>query len=427
MIFFMIMPSLFGAFGNFLLPTQLGVHDVAFPRLNSAAFWFLPGGLIMLFQLVCIDRRYQKMNCFNMRELQGLLKRRFFTDLINSSDHRELLNHTMINLRYKTNGTQSIDQSINLFYSYGINLSNLNKFNSLGLGGCVFNNLRSTPVLLKLLRYLEHTLGLGSRQLLGLSYYLDDILIEGGTSVVSDLIFCDAPIKMFIGEDYTIVDVEEECYPHPGWEMYFNFLLDIFDNVIWRFNLTPLITLQNILYVYTDTMAVNAPSTNLSWEVACSYLNYYSSGSVGYIYWRPGGSPQRLFFTSTSSPTLDNSGLRAEGNELVSSPRFLRFNNPLVDVISSKYGDYTPNWDKLYPSLITTLLEIPEGKRRNIWFRFNDHEDVYEKSFIEALDIFSDEYATLYRLGAKDKKHALIHVEILQKPVEDMENEYTDN
>jgi hypothetical protein len=38
MVFFMIMPLLFGAFGNFLLPTQLGVHDVAFPRLNSAAF-----------------------------------------------------------------------------------------------------------------------------------------------------------------------------------------------------------------------------------------------------------------------------------------------------------------------------------------------------------------------------------------------------
>jgi len=38
MVFFMLMPLLFGAFGNFLLPTQLGVHDVAFPRLNSAAF-----------------------------------------------------------------------------------------------------------------------------------------------------------------------------------------------------------------------------------------------------------------------------------------------------------------------------------------------------------------------------------------------------
>jgi heme/copper-type cytochrome/quinol oxidase subunit 1 len=38
MVFFMIMPTLAGAFGNFLLPTQLGVHDVAFPRLNSASF-----------------------------------------------------------------------------------------------------------------------------------------------------------------------------------------------------------------------------------------------------------------------------------------------------------------------------------------------------------------------------------------------------
>ena len=38
MVFFMIMPLLLGAYSNFLLPTQLGVHDVAFPRLNSAAF-----------------------------------------------------------------------------------------------------------------------------------------------------------------------------------------------------------------------------------------------------------------------------------------------------------------------------------------------------------------------------------------------------
>ena len=67
MVFFMIMPLKFGAFGNFLLPTQLWVHDVAFPRLNSAAFWFLPAGLIMLCQLVCLDRRYQRMNCYNIR------------------------------------------------------------------------------------------------------------------------------------------------------------------------------------------------------------------------------------------------------------------------------------------------------------------------------------------------------------------------
>lgn len=38
MVFFMIIPAIFGAFGNFLLPTQLGIRDVAFPRLNSFMF-----------------------------------------------------------------------------------------------------------------------------------------------------------------------------------------------------------------------------------------------------------------------------------------------------------------------------------------------------------------------------------------------------
>ena len=38
MVFFVVIPVLFGAFGNFLLPTQLGIRDVAFPRLNSFMF-----------------------------------------------------------------------------------------------------------------------------------------------------------------------------------------------------------------------------------------------------------------------------------------------------------------------------------------------------------------------------------------------------
>jgi len=116
----MIMPLVFGAFGNFLLPTQLGVHDVAFPRLNSAAFWFLPGGLIMLCQLVCLDRRYQRMNCFNIREVESLLKGRFFPDLVNSQDHHVLLNNSMIGLRFKTNNLDSINHNVLLFSQYGL-------------------------------------------------------------------------------------------------------------------------------------------------------------------------------------------------------------------------------------------------------------------------------------------------------------------
>ncbi len=126
MVFYMIMPAIFGAFGNFLLPTQLGVHDVAFPRLNSAAFWFLPGGLIMLLQLVCTDRRYARMNCFNIRELQGILKRKFFTDLVNSHDHKNLLEKSMIGLRYKTNSNINLDLDTINFYNFGTHLNKNN-------------------------------------------------------------------------------------------------------------------------------------------------------------------------------------------------------------------------------------------------------------------------------------------------------------
>lgn len=119
MVFFMIMPALFGAFGNFLLPTQLGVHDVAFPRLNSAAFWFLPGGLVMLLQLVCVDRRYQRMNAFNIRELQASLKRSYFTDLLNVKDQREVLNSSMLGLRYKLNNNATSEYDTHLFHGCG--------------------------------------------------------------------------------------------------------------------------------------------------------------------------------------------------------------------------------------------------------------------------------------------------------------------
>ena len=120
MVFFMIMPLLFGAFANFLLPTQLGVHDVAFPRLNSAAFWFLPAGFVMLCQIVCIDRRYQRMNCFNIREIQTLLRSKYHPEVLSVMEHRQFLNDTIIGLRYKLTGLEVIDPSMLNLFNYGL-------------------------------------------------------------------------------------------------------------------------------------------------------------------------------------------------------------------------------------------------------------------------------------------------------------------
>lgn len=116
MVFFMIMPLLFGAFGNFLLPTQLGVHDVAFPRLNSAAFWFLPAGLLMLVQLVCLDRRYQRMNCYNIREIQTILKSKYSPNTSISTNAHFALSDTSIGLRYQLGGLGFTDNSTLTYY-----------------------------------------------------------------------------------------------------------------------------------------------------------------------------------------------------------------------------------------------------------------------------------------------------------------------
>nr|QTT61028.1 cytochrome c oxidase subunit 1 [Euplotes aediculatus] len=107
MVFFMAMPLLFGFLGNFLLPTQLGVHDVAFPRMNSAAFWFLPSSLLTLCQLVCVDRRYQRMNSFNIRELQSLLRNQFFFEL-NLPSLITTNKLTLLLLKYKLNNLTNI-------------------------------------------------------------------------------------------------------------------------------------------------------------------------------------------------------------------------------------------------------------------------------------------------------------------------------
>ena len=40
MVFFGIVPVAFAAFGNFVVPLQIGAPDMTFPRINMASFWF---------------------------------------------------------------------------------------------------------------------------------------------------------------------------------------------------------------------------------------------------------------------------------------------------------------------------------------------------------------------------------------------------
>ena len=68
MIFFVVVPIIFGVFGNFLIPYHIGSKDVAYPRLNSIGFWIQPCGFVLISKTAFLRpqfwKYYDKMNYY---------------------------------------------------------------------------------------------------------------------------------------------------------------------------------------------------------------------------------------------------------------------------------------------------------------------------------------------------------------------------
>ena len=409
MVFFMIMPLLFGAWGNFLLPTQLGVHDVAFPRLNSAAFWFLPAGLLMLVQLVCLDRRYQRMNCYNIREIQTILKSKYAPASADSADVHFDLSNTALGLRYNIGGIDFLDPAIFTYYRNALSAHPryrafhdfINKpiveFDSVKL------LMSKSSLLYTVLRSLYREESVDFQYLLSTEY---TTTTGGLTGAIQSNVLPTSPANvstsMYNVQFFSLSDLTLVLYSvHPGT------LLSQLTNTITAYTIVDFSAvfsaLKSILLGWAE-FALQLPRTIMSLpfniegitsRVLSSLL--YSTTSFTSIL----SSLATDFFTNSyltsqtigsgvvsnvNESSVRDSGYSSEAttsfsvNELTSSAlqeslqdsRFSRSMNSVFKY-DFKVGNYLPDdAKKLNPHLFATMKDITTGIKKSSWFTSED-------------------------------------------------------
>jgi cytochrome c oxidase subunit 1 len=71
MVWLVVIPLLTGAFGNIIMPLQIGARDVAFPWLNMASFWIFPVAGLMLYSSFLIGAPVAGWTEYPPMSLQG--------------------------------------------------------------------------------------------------------------------------------------------------------------------------------------------------------------------------------------------------------------------------------------------------------------------------------------------------------------------
>lgn len=390
MVFFMIMPLLFGAWGNFLLPTQLGVHDVAFPRLNSAAFWFLPAGLLMLVQLVCLDRRYQRMNCYNIREIQTILKSKYTPSTVDPLDVHFSLNDTTIGLRYQLGGLDFINNSFLTFYQ-----------NSL------FENTPYTSIhtfLNKPLMEFE-TVNLFLTQVSFL--YNSVTFVQNSTKLnycdwvsILNVFFTSSRVftQLFLSSLFDVLTTVLISFSHP-----FNTTLEELEGINlselsrflnpWLLSLSTQFTLSqstilailDLFFRFVELLKIEFTQLNLNIykQIVLSKStikeNLFPVYPLPYFYASHGNDLKSLEDQSSyffQESTLDT--------------RFLRLMNPVFRY-DFKVGNYmSDDVKKMNPNLFRTIQDVTTGVRKSSWFTSEDFLHLLQASSVNYFFNFSD-------------------------------------
>jgi hypothetical protein len=250
------------------------------------------------------------MNCFNIRELQGILKRKFFTDLVNNHDNRHLLEPAILGLRYKLNLNNNLEMNMFSFYNYGINTHSINsKVN--------FNEIAIRPII-------------GGTNYLFLSYFKSSAK-EVFSDVVSFLYYTTLNIS------YSFLNLMSLLFSYTTLSFLCLPSLLLLSNTLF-INLK--INLYHLLFFIKN-----------NYSISQSYPNYPTTKF-----------DQFLFFNSQDLNNYNNLSIN---NYLESSngQRYNRFSNALINY-DYKTGNYIGGWEKQYPYLINSFIEVTRGIRK---------------------------------------------------------------
>lgn len=262
----------------------------------------------MLCQLVCTDRRYARMNCFNIRELQSVLKNKFFTDLVNSHEHKDLLSQSMIGLRFRQNFNSNLDLDMSSFYKYGIHKTNVNKFYTIFLNNNSIKSLNQNS----LSNYEVYFLGaFAPRNIFSLKRYfynLEILMSEASNTFSAFSIFS---LSLF-SKVFNVLSLK-------------SFSL-VFKSLLINFSFIK----ETLLFTNTgnDSSALDINNTNalnINNRKNTEILNIYSEAS--------------------------------------NNQRVNRFNNIFVNY-DYKTGNYLGKWESYYPFLMNSIVEVAKGIRK---------------------------------------------------------------
>lgn len=261
----------------------------------------------MLFQLVCIDRRYQRMNCFNVRELQSILKCQFSNDLQNTFDFHTTLSKTLISLRPKMNNSLNLYNDSFLFTFTGINqklqvkeFNFMTNYNNFFLSKDFCNNLLKTVY-----------------------YFINSSFLEKINEVQLQLEHFLLFIINFSRSGFFSLFVYTEIFFFSLKELFYSKSL-------------------NILHLYFNSgISLN---TN-------PFKNIYK---INFI------KESNKFIVTYSSKQHTNN--KNKLLNMIDSPntRFIRFTTPFINY-DYKCGHYLGIWEELYPSLLLSFIEVSRG------------------------------------------------------------------